>query len=137
MPSLESDIFKGLGVEVELPDRQSFLIIVETLTRMGVPSKRGKTLFQSAHLLHKKGRYAIMHFKEMFALDGKPLRTTDEDIQRRNTITSLLDEWRLLRVLYPGDIKDRSPMSSLKVIPHKEKAEWTLVEKYTVGRKRS
>lgn len=136
----EKDIFKGLGIEIRLPldeetgdrDPRGFLKIKETLTRIGVASKKEQTLYQSCCLLHKKGRYAIMHFKEMFILDGKDTNFSDEDKGRRNTIANLLSDWGLVELVDPE--KSKNPLTSIsqiKVLHHDEKPEWTLVQKYT------
>lgn len=122
-------------VEVKLKKEDDFLKIKETLTRVGVASERTKTLYQSCHILHKRGRYYITHFKEMFALDGKPTSLDSEDVQRRNTIVQLLSDWGLLDVVDPNQIQDRAPMRLVKVIPHKEKDQWQLVAKYRIGKK--
>lgn len=122
-------------VEVTLLKEDDFLKIKETLTRVGVASERTKTLYQSCHILHKRGRYYITHFKEMFALDGKPTSLDEEDVQRRNTIVQLLSDWGLLVVVDPNQIIDLAPMRLVKVIPHKEKDQWQLVAKYRIGRK--
>ena len=125
------DIFKGYGIEVELKSDQSFLIIVETLTRIGIANNHTKHLFQTCHILHKQGRYAILHFKELFSLDGKESTLTDEDVQRRNVIVSLLAEWELLKVKNPKKIESVSKLNNVKIISAKEKREenWTLVPK--------
>jgi len=124
-------------VEIRLKDDNDFLKIKETLTRIGVISRKDKKLFQSCHILHKKGRYYIVHFKELFALDGKSTDFSEEDKGRRNTITGLLEEWNLLEVVDRGMIDDpRTPMNQIKVIPFKEKSEWTLEQKYSIGSKR-
>jgi len=123
-------------VEVELQEDDDFLKIRETLTRIGVASKKEKTLFQSCHILHKKGRYYIVHFKELFALDGKPTNLEENDIARRNTITNLLAEWGLLSVVNVQQIKE--PVVSLnhiKIISHKDKSEWELKAKYNIGKR--
>jgi hypothetical protein len=122
-------------VEVRLNKEDDFLKIKETLTRVGVASERTKTLYQSCHILHKRGRYYITHFKEMFALDGKPTSLDDEDVQRRNTIIQLLSDWGLLTVVDPSRIADAAPMRLVKVIPFKEKDQWQLVAKYRIGKK--
>jgi hypothetical protein len=122
-------------VEVRLIKEDDFLKIKETLTRVGVASERTKTLYQSCHILHKRGQYYITHFKEMFALDGKPTSLDAEDVQRRNTIVQLLSDWGLLVVVDPLQIQDRAPMRLVKVIPHKEKDHWQLVAKYRIGKK--
>lgn len=123
-------------VEVRLKEEQNFLKIRETLTRIGVSSRKDKTLYQSCHILHKKGKYYIVHFKELFALDGKETDFSDDDKARRNTITNLLAEWGLLEVVNPSKIEDpRAPLSQVKIITHKEKPEWNLVAKYSVGKR--
>lgn len=124
-------------IEVKLNNEDDFLKIRETLTRIGVASKKNQTIYQSCHILHKQGRYYIVHFKELFALDGKPSNFADEDIGRRNTIANLLAEWSLVTLNDP----DRSsspvaPLSQIKVLPYKEKADWELVAKYNLGKKR-
>lgn len=132
------DIFKGLGVEIELPDRQSFLKIEETLTRIGVASKKDRKLYQSCHILHKKGRYSIIHFKEMFQLDGKPTSISSEDLARRNKIAHLLEDWNLCRIIdgQSEKLSDIAPMSHIKVLNYQEKNTWTLQPKYSIGSKR-
>jgi hypothetical protein len=132
---MTEDIFEGLGVEVKLNKEEDFLKVKETLTRIGVSSKSEKKLYQSCHILHKRGRYAIMHFKEMFVLDGLDSDMSSDDLGRRNTIVKLLVEWELVEVIDP--IKYEQPQLSLarlKIIPHKEKKEWTLVPKYHIGK---
>lgn len=124
-------------VEVRIGEEEDFLKIKETLTRIGVASRKEKKLYQSCHILHKQGRYYIVHFKELFALDGKPSNFTDEDKGRRNTIAQLLEEWGLVKVVNADMINDpKTPMSQIKILPHKEKKEWELVAKYNIGRKR-
>jgi len=131
------DWFRSRGVEVELPTDDCFLKVVETLTRIGVASKREKKLYQSCHLLHKRGRYAVLHFKELFLLDGKEADVSEEDLSRRNMIASLLAEWGLVRIVGSGfEALPRSGMSQVKVVPFREKPEWVLEAKYTVGKKR-
>jgi hypothetical protein len=122
-------------LEVELDDPDDFLRIMETLTRIGIPSKEGKTLYQSCHILHKQGRYFVVSFKEMFKLDGKESNISEEDIQRRDTIASLLSDWGLLRIVSSGIRKHT--LSNVKVITHKEKRSWTLISKYQVGKCKS
>ena len=124
-------------VEVKLPDPQAFLKVKETLTRIGVASKKDKTLYQSCHILHKQGHYHLVHFKEMFMLDGKQTDFSEEDRGRRNTIANLLAEWGLVTLSDPN--KSAEPLTSLnriKIISYSEKAEWNLVQKYTLGKKR-
>jgi hypothetical protein len=132
---MTEDIFEGLGVEVKLNKEEDFLKVKETLTRIGVSSKSEKKLYQSCHILHKRGRYAIMHFKEMFVLDGLDSDMSEDDLGRRNTIVKLLTEWGLINPTDP--VKYAQPQLSLarlKIIPHKEKKEWTLVPKYHIGK---
>lgn len=122
-------------LEVTLPIADDFLKIRETLTRIGVASRKDKTLYQSCHILHKQGRYFIVHFKELFALDGKPTDITQNDLQRRNTIARLLQDWGMLKISGTGH-DDVAPLSQIKVLPFKEKGEWILVQKYNIGKKR-
>ena len=124
-------------VEVNLLEQEDFLKIKETLTRIGVASKKDNTLFQSCHILHKQGKYYIVHFKELFMLDGKPSNFSDDDIARRNTIASLLEQWGLLKVVNAEGIKEQmAPISQIKILSHKEKDDWQLVAKYNIGRRR-
>lgn len=123
-------------VEVTLSEPESFLKIRETLQRIGIASEESNTLYQSAHILHKRGKYYIVHFKELLALDGKTTNFSDNDRSRRNTIAVLLEEWGLLTIVNKDAIKDdQCPMRHIKVIPFRDKEKWTLVEKYTIGRK--
>lgn len=124
-------------LEVRLKNEDDFLKVKETLTRIGVASRKDKTLYQSCHILHKRGKYYIVHFKELFALDGKNTDFEDNDLGRRNTITNLLAEWGLVELVN----KNRSelpvaPLSQIKIISHKEKDEWQLVTKYNIGKKK-
>lgn len=129
------DIFSGHGIEINLNTKEDFLKIKETLTRIGVSSKKEKKLFQSCHILHKQGRYAIIHFKELFALDGKATDFSEEDEGRRNTITALLEEWNLVKIIEADKVKNpRTPMNRIKIISHKEKQDWLLISKYNIGR---
>ena len=121
-------------VECTLAEPDDFLKIRETLTRIGVASRKDKTLFQSCHILHKQGRYYIVHFKELFALDGKPTNLSQNDIERRNTIAGLLEDWNLVEIL--GMNEPKAPLSQIKIISYKEKEEWTLETKYNIGKKR-
>lgn len=124
-------------VEVTLKEPEDFLKVRETLTRIGVASRKDKTLYQSCHILHKQGKYYIVHFKELFALDGKPTNFSDEDRGRRNTITNLLTEWGLVGIVETNSTAEfLVPLSQIKIISHKEKDEWDLVAKYNIGRKR-
>lgn len=130
------DIFRGNGVEVTLKHPDDFLKIRETLERIGIASRKDKTLYQSCHILHKQGRYAIMHFLEMFIMDGKHSTINDDDIDRRNTICKLLQDWELLKVVDDVIIRQQAPISTIKIIPYKEKPDWNLVCKYQVGSKK-
>ena len=124
-------------VEVKLINEDDFLKIRETLTRIGVASRKDRKLYQSCHILHKQGRYYIVHFKELFMLDGKPSNFSDEDRGRRNTIANLIAEWGLVQLIDPS--KTREPialLSQIKVLPYKEKDDWELVSKYNIGRKK-
>lgn len=124
-------------VEVQLPSPDSFLKVKETLTRIGVASKKDKILYQSCHILHKQGKYYIVHFKELFILDGKADELSDEDKGRRNTIINLLEEWGLVKIITPSDTEDPvAPLSQVKVLPYKEKADWTLTAKYSIGKRK-
>lgn len=124
-------------IEVKIAEEQDFLKIKETLTRIGIASRKDKTLYQSCHIFHKQGKYYIVHFKEMFAIDGKPSNFTEEDKGRRNKIIELLQDWGLLKVVEADSIKDpMALMSQIKIINHKEKNEWTLEAKYNMGRKK-
>ena len=132
---MAEDIFEGLGVEVKLNKEEDFLKVKETLTRIGVSSKSEKKLYQSCHILHKRGRYAIMHFKEMFVLDGLESDMSTDDLGRRNTIVKLLTEWGLIDPVDPKKYADpQLSLARLKIIPHKEKKEWTLIPKYHIGK---
>ena len=122
-----------LEVTIKQPD--DFLKVRETLTRIGVASRKDKTLFQSCHILHKQGKYYITHFKELFALDGKNSTLTENDIQRRNTIALLLQDWNLIDVVNTALVENKAPLSQIKVLPFKEKSEWNLVAKYNIGKK--
>mgnify|MGYP003672988702 FL=1 len=116
------------------PEKDDFLKIRETLSRIGVASRKEKELFQSCHILHKRGKYYITHFKELFKLDGKPSSLEEGDIGRRNTIVTLLAQWKLVSVVNPNQIKEpTAPLSQIKIIPFKEKIEWKLTTKYSIG----
>ena len=128
------DVFDGLGIEIELKNPEDFLKIRETLTRIGVSSRKEKKLYQSCHILHKRGKYAILHFKEFFVLDGLESDISDSDIARRNKICKLLEEWGLVNIL-DDDIEPVASMAQIKIIPHREKSEWELVPKYHIGRR--
>jgi Bacteriophage translational regulator len=129
-----NDILESL-VEVKIAEEEDFLKIKETLTRIGVASKKDKKLYQSCHILHKQGKYYIVHFKEMFIIDGKESNFSDEDRGRRNKIVELLQDWGLLKIVEPAVVKIPSaPMSQIKILNHKEKNEWILEAKYNMGR---
>ena len=120
-------------LEVTLNEPDDFLKIRETLTRIGVASRKDQKLYQSCHILHKQGRYFIVHFKELFLLDGKPSNLIENDLQRRNTITTLLADWGLVSIVKPEAAKDLAPLRQIKVIPFKEKVQWELCPKYNIG----
>ena len=122
-------------LEVTLKQPDDFLKIRETLSRIGVASRKDKTLFQSCHILHKQGKYYIVHFKELFALDGKKATLVENDVQRRNTIAVLLQDWNLLNIVKQEASTNKAPLSQIKVLPFKEKNEWTLEPKYNIGKK--
>lgn len=122
---------------VTLPDPDAFLKVRETLSRIGVASKKDKTLYQSCHILHKKGNYAIVHFKQLFLLDGKKSDFSEEDKGRLNTIANLLAEWKLINLVNPSKSAEPvAPLSQIKIIAHKDKGEWNLVAKYNIGKKK-
>ena len=122
-------------LEVTLKQPDDFLKIRETLSRIGVASRKDKTLFQSCHILHKQGKYYIVHFKELFALDGKTATLSINDIQRRNTISALLQDWSLLSVVRPEELENKAPLSQIKIIAFRDKKEWNLQAKYNIGKK--
>lgn len=124
-------------VEVKLINEDDFLKVRETLTRIGVASKKDQKLYQSCHILHKQGKYYIVHFKELFALDGKPTDISEDDLSRRNTIANLMAEWGLVTLVDSNkSASPTAPLSQIKVLAHKEKDEWELVAKYNIGRKK-
>tara|TARA_R110002051_G_scaffold316059_1_gene395234 strand:+ start:70 stop:495 length:426 start_codon:yes stop_codon:yes gene_type:complete len=123
-------------VEIELNDEEDFLKIRETLTRIGIASRKDKSLYQSCHILHKRGKYYIVHFKELFALDGKPTNFNENDQGRRNTIANLLAEWGLLNLVDVNKSSEAVPLGQIKIISHKDKTNWTLVAKYNIGNKK-
>lgn len=123
-------------LEVILDEPDNFLKIRETLTRIGIASRKDKKLYQSCHILHKQGRYFIVHFKELFALDGKESNITANDIERRNTIAKLLADWELLTILDSKKSEQQASLSQIKVVSFKEKSEWELVPKYNIGKKK-
>ena len=123
-------------VEVELTDSENFLKVKETLTRIGISSKKENKLYQSCHILHKKGKYYIVHFKELFALDGLADKLEEQDVARRNTIANLLSEWGLIKIVNPKTTEEPVvPLSYMKILPYAEKKNWELVPKYNIGRK--
>ena len=124
-------------VEVSLGEPDDFLKVRETLTRIGVASRKEKKLYQSCHILHKRGKYYIIHFKELFALDGKKATLIQNDIQRRNTVASLLQDWSLLSIVKKEAVEDKAPLSQIKIIAFKEKKDWNLQAKYNIGKKPS
>jgi len=131
--SIKWSIQDMLEVTIKQPD--DFLKVRETLTRIGVASRKDKTLFQSCHILHKQGKYYIVHFKELFALDGKLATLSENDIQRRNTIAVLLQDWSLIDIVQKEKTENKAPLSQIKILPFKEKKEWTLSAKYNIGKK--
>jgi len=126
-------------IEVKLVEEDDFLKVRETLTRIGVASKKDKILYQSCHILHKQGRYYIVHFKELFSLDGKPTDISENDLARRNAITKLLEDWGLVEIVNKKQIENPEPifLSQVKIISHKEKGEWELIPKYNIGKKKT
>ena len=123
----------AMMLEISLKEPDDFLKIRETLTRIGVASRKDNKLYQSCHILHKQGRYFIVHFKELFMLDGKPSNLMDNDVERRNTIATLLSDWGLLDIVNADQSKNKAPLRQIKVIPHKEKSQWELCPKYNIG----
>lgn len=126
--------YKPIEVLLEEPD--NFLKVRETLTRIGVASRKDKVLYQSCHILHKQGKYFIVHFKELFALDGKQADIVDNDIERRNTIAKLLSDWGLVKIVDESTIEEKAPLSQIKIISYKDKYDWELKAKYNIGKKR-
>ena len=120
-------------IEVRLKEDDDFLKVKKTLTRIGIASRREKKLFQSCHILHKQGKYYIVHFKELFALDGKPTNISENDIERRNTVVNLLNEWDLVEIVVPEKAQPTTSIRQMKILPFSEKAEWDLQAKYTIG----
>ena len=123
-------------VEITLNEPDDFLKVRETLTRIGVASRKEKKIYQSCHILHKQGRYYIVHFKELFALDGKRANLTQNDVQRRNRIIQLLSDWGLITIMNVSKITDIAPLNQIKVLAYKEKHEWILETKYNIGKKK-
>lgn len=134
---MKDDIFGGYGIEITLDNEEAFLKIRETLTRIGVASRKEKTLFPSCYILHKRGFYRIVHFKELFALDGRPTDISANDLARRNTITLLLQDWELLKIVESTTISDEVvDLSQIKILTHKEKQDWSISHKYSIGNKK-
>ena len=125
-----------IPLEIKLVESDDFLKVKETLTRIGVASRKDRVLYQSCHILHKQGFYFIVHFKELFALDGKQADLTDNDIERRNTIAKLLSDWGLVKIVNPENFTNMAPLSQIKVLSYNEKDDWTLQSKYNIGKKR-
>ena len=135
MNELNTDWHPEKMLEIQLKEPDDFLKVRETLTRIGVASRKDKKLFQSCHILHKQGRYFIVHFKELFALDGKKANLSDNDLERRNTIAQLLGDWGLVVILNTAIAEKKAPLSQIKVLSFKEKGEWDLQAKYNIGKK--
>ena len=131
-----SNVVESL-VEIKLKSEDDFLKVRETLTRIGIASPKDRKLYQSCHILHKRGQYYIVHFKELFALDGKPSNFSEEDKGRRNTIANLLEDWELVKIVDQKRVQDPlAPINQIKILSHKEKDDWELVTKYNIGKKR-
>ena len=128
---------QDMMLEVTLKEPDDFLKVRETLTRIGVASRKERKLYQSCHILHKRGKYYIVHFKELFALDGKPTNITSNDVQRRNRIAKLLSDWGLIEIAVDGTADDLAPLNQIKVLSFKDKGEWTLESKYNIGKKKT
>ena len=126
---------QDMMLEVTLKEPDDFLKVRETLTRIGVASRKERKLYQSCHILHKRGKYYIVHFKELFALDGKPTNITSNDVQRRNRIAKLLSDWGLIEI--SSEVTDLAPLNQIKVLSFKDKGEWTLESKYNIGKKKT
>jgi hypothetical protein len=133
MSDVSKQIFKDIGVHVKLFDPEDFMVVRETLSRIGVSPKGKKVLYQSAHLIHKNDVYIVAHFKELFALDGLPSNTSEEDLKRRNAIVKLLEEWELLEIIDKEKVKDAMPINGLKIIKYGEKDDWELIPKFNPG----
>jgi len=138
MTNNDNKVFNGVGVEITLTKPDDFLKVRETLQRIGVAAKNENVLYQSCHILHKRGAYAIVHFKEMFILDGKLSDLSDNDLARRNTIANLLAEWKLINIVDPEKTKTPppAPLSQIKIISFREKGDWKLEAKYNIGKKK-
>lgn len=126
----------NVGIEILLKTPDSFLIVKESLSRIGIASKTTKTLYQSCHILHRSGRYFIVHFLELFLLDGKEANISEDDYRRRNTITKLLNDWKLCEVVNKAELEFLVHTSEIKIVPFKEKKEWSLIAKYTIGQRK-
>jgi hypothetical protein len=133
MSEISDKTFNGIGVHIKLLDSEDFMVVRETLSRIGVSPKGKKILYQSCHLIHKNDIYIIAHFKELFALDGLPSNVSEDDIKRRNTIINLLTDWELLEVVDKEKIADKMPISGLKIIKHGERNDWELIPKFNPG----
>jgi hypothetical protein len=133
MSEASDRIFNNVGIHVKLLDDEDFMVVRETLSRIGVSPKGKKILYQSCHLIHKNGVYVLAHFKELFALDGLPSNVSEEDTKRRNAIAQLLEDWELLEVIDKDKIKDRLPINALKIIRYSEKDDWDLIPKFNPG----
>jgi hypothetical protein len=130
MMGMEADVFRGYGIEITIAKPSDFLVIKETLTRIGVAARDADVLYQSCHILHKRGRYSIIHFKELYAMDGRKTTIDDDDISRRNRIAALLEEWGLLKIVYPESVDIQIPITHIKILNYKEKPDWILEAKY-------
>lgn len=128
----EENVFHGYGVEIDILNDDNFLKIKETLTRIGIASHKNKELYQSCHILHKRGKYAIVHFKEMFALDGRSTSLDEQDIKRRNYIAKLLEQWNLCKLISPSQL-DVGTNGNVKIVSFSDKKNWTLISKYSIG----
>jgi hypothetical protein len=133
MSEVSDRIFNKVGIHIKLLDEEDFMVVRETLSRIGVSPKGKKVLYQSCHLIHKNGVYVLAHFKELFALDGLPSNVSEEDIKRRNAIAQLLEDWELLEIIDKDKIKDRLPINALKIIRYSEKDDWELIPKFNHG----
>lgn len=131
----KNTIYDNIGVLITLTTPEHFLLVKETLTRIGIESHRTKSLFQSCHILHKRGEYKIVHFKELFLLDGRTVDFCDDDFRRRNTIAKLLEQWKLCSIVNKEDVSVFNPVTSVHIVTHKDKKDWNLVSKYIVGNK--
>lgn len=133
MSEVSDKIFNNIGIHVKLLDEEDYMILKETLSRIGVSPKVKKVLYQSCHLIHKNDVYLIAHFKELFGLDGLPTNTTEEDLQRRNAIVCLLEEWELLEIVDKEKVKNKMPINGLKIVKYNEKESWELIPKFNPG----